>query len=125
MDLGSTVINSVLDFSCVTLLVAPPGRCGQFVGDLRAVVVPRTGGPGGAGCAGKHPQLLPSQPRRACAVLRTLSVRQLVPVFSSPRCCSESDSQAGKHLTEFKINSAMLVYFDENFLIIFLCLSRV
>lgn len=81
--------------------------------------------PGPWGCAGKHAQLLLSHPRRACALLLTLSVRQLVPAFGSPGYCSKSDSQEGKHLTEFKINSAMLVYFDEYFLIIFLCLSGV
>lgn len=85
----------------------------------------RVCGAAGRGCGGKHAQPLLSLPRRACALLLALSVRQLVPAFSSPRYCSKSDSQEGKHLTEFKINSAVLVYFDEYFLIIFLCLSGV
>lgn len=79
-----------------------------------------------SGCAGMHIQLLLSHPRCACAPLCSRCwfsslCQHLVHRDIVPRVTLRKENI----WQEFKINSAMLVYFDEYFLIIFLCLSGV
>lgn len=90
-------------FTCATLLVNLPGSQAQLAGDLRASLC---GWPMPWHCPG--PVRLCRDAHTAAAVtptlclrsaLLTLLVQQLVPAFSSPRYCSKSDSQEGKHLT--------------------------
>lgn len=79
-----------------------------------------------SGCAVMHIQLLLSHPRRACAPLCSRCwfsslCQHLVHWDIVPRVTLRKENI----WQEFKINSAMLVYFDEYFLIIVLCLSGV